>query len=52
VDVIYFKALLSELKIMAWIGNHDRIVNLMATWTGNIEHSNSFVNFFFINPRT
>lgn len=33
----YFKALLSELKIMTYIGGHDNIVNLIGACTQNIK---------------
>jgi len=35
-----FKALLSELKIMTYIGRHDNIVNLVGACTQNIQKSN------------
>jgi hypothetical protein len=39
VDISYFKALLSELKIMAYIGNgHENIVHLVAACTENIRN--------------
>lgn len=36
VGVLYFKALLSELKIMAHIGKHNNIVSLIGACTHNI----------------
>lgn len=36
-DVIYFKSLLSELKILQYIGHHRNIVNLLGAITKNIK---------------
>jgi len=36
VGLVYFKALLSELKIMAHLGNHPNIVKLVGACTHNI----------------
>lgn len=36
----FFKALLSELKIMTYIGKHDNIVNLIGACTQNIRKRN------------
>jgi len=36
----YFKALLSELKILQYIGSHPHIVNLIGACTGNLTRSN------------
>lgn len=38
VDVMYFKALLSEVKIMAFIGHHKNVVSLIAACTQNIRN--------------
>lgn len=39
VDVIYFKALLSELKVMAFLGNgHENLVHLKAACTEGIKN--------------
>jgi hypothetical protein len=34
-----FKALLSELKIMTYIGKHENIINLIGACTNNIQKS-------------
>lgn len=39
VDVTYFKALLTELKIMTCIGYHENIVNLIGACTSEIKNS-------------
>ena len=39
VDLDYFRALLSEVKIMSLIGKHPNIVNLIGACTGNIRKS-------------
>lgn len=39
VGVLYFKALLSELKIMSFIGKHSNIVSLIGACTHNIRKS-------------
>jgi len=38
-DISYFKALMSELKIMGFIGKHDNIVNLLGAYTKNLQNS-------------
>lgn len=38
-----FKALLSELKIMTYIGKHENIVNLVGACTTNIQKSELFL---------
>ncbi|ODN03810.1 Platelet-derived growth factor receptor beta [Orchesella cincta] len=42
-DVGYFKALLSELKIMGFIGSHPNIVNLIGAYTKNIQNREIFI---------
>ena len=37
VPIKYFKALLSELKILAFIGAHDNVANLVGACTANIK---------------
>ena len=39
-DIAYLKALLSELKIMCFVGQHDNIVNLIGACTENIHKRN------------
>jgi len=39
VDVVYFKALLSEIKIMGFLGSHRNVVSLIGANTGNIRNS-------------
>jgi serine/threonine protein kinase len=36
-DISYFKALMSELKIMGFIGKHANIVNLLGAYTKSIQ---------------
>jgi hypothetical protein len=38
-EVTYFKTLLSEVKIMAYIGKHPNIVTLVGACTQNIRKS-------------
>lgn len=38
-DVIYFRSLLSELKILQFLGTHENIVNLVGANTRNIKRS-------------
>ncbi|XP_035703988.1 uncharacterized protein LOC110844824 isoform X2 [Folsomia candida] len=46
VDVIYFKALLSELKVMAFLGNgHENLVHLKAACTEGIKNGEIFIAF-------
>ena len=40
--VLYFKALLTELKIMAFIGKHPNIVNLIGACTQNLRKRKFF----------
>jgi len=40
-SVSYCKALLSELKILQYIGSHPHIVNLIGACTENIRNSNN-----------
>ncbi len=37
--ISYFKALLSELKIMVYIGKHENVVTLIGAYTGKIKES-------------
>ena len=39
VDLDYFRALLSEVKIMSFIGKHPNVVNLIGACTANIGKS-------------
>jgi len=39
-DISYFKAILSELKILIYLGEHESIVKLIGAWTENIKESN------------
>jgi FMS-like tyrosine kinase 1 len=43
VGVLYFKALLSELKIMAFIRQHPNIVSLVGACTHNIRKRKKFM---------
>ncbi|ODM97664.1 Fibroblast growth factor receptor 3 [Orchesella cincta] len=43
VGVLYFKALLSELKIMAYIGKHPNIVSLVGACTHNIRKREVYI---------
>lgn len=38
-DISYMKALLSELKIMCYVGRHDYILSLIGACTENIKNS-------------
>lgn len=38
-DTIYFKSLLSELKILQFLGTHENIVNLIGANTTNLKKS-------------
>lgn len=42
VHINYFKALMSELKILAFIGHHENIVNLIGANTANIKNRKPF----------
>ncbi|CAG7721036.1 unnamed protein product [Allacma fusca] len=42
-DVTYLKALLSELKIMSFVGRHPNIVNLLGACTQNIRKKEIFI---------
>lgn len=42
-DISYFKALLSELKIMGFIGTHANIVNLVGAHTKNIQNREIYI---------
>lgn len=46
-DISYFKALLSELKIMGFIGTHPNIVNLVGAHTKNIQNREIFIAIEF-----
>lgn len=46
-DISYFKALLSELKIMGFIGTHSNIVNLVGAHTKNIQNREIFIAIEF-----
>ena len=41
--ISYFKALMSELKILAYIGHHDCIVNLIGAYSSNIKNRELYV---------
>jgi FMS-like tyrosine kinase 1 len=43
--VLHFKALLMELKIMAFIGKHPNIVNLIGACTQNLRKRNASILF-------
>lgn len=47
-DVVCFKALLAELKVMTYIGRHANIVSLIGACTENIRESRIFSNFPFL----
>lgn len=50
-DIIYFKALLSELKILSYIGRHEHIVNLLGACTSQLKASKyeeEFKNLNFV----
>jgi hypothetical protein len=38
-EIGHFKALLSELKILAYLGYNENLVNLCGAWTENIKNS-------------
>lgn len=42
-DVSFFKALLSELKIMGFIGTHQNIVNLVGAYTRSIQNREIYI---------
>ncbi len=44
VDVLYFKTLLSEVKVMAHVGHHPNIVALVGAYTQDIRKSMSKIN--------
>lgn len=44
-DLIYFKSLLTELKILQFIGCHSNIVNLIGANTANINKSKLNIMF-------
>ncbi|CAL8087274.1 unnamed protein product [Orchesella dallaii] len=46
-DIGYFKALLSELKIMGFIGCHPNIVNLVGAYTKNIQNREIYIAIEF-----
>ncbi len=53
-SVLDLKNLLSEIKIISYVGRHDNIVNLLGAHTAKIEQgmSNLVVSFpMFSNPR-
>lgn len=41
-DVAYFKTLLSELKVMTFVSNHENVVGLIGACTANIKESKFF----------
>ena len=43
-DDSYFWALLSELKILAYLGTHENIASLVASSTSNIKNSEKIIN--------
>lgn len=45
VDIMYFKALLSEVKIMAFIGKHKNIISLIGAYTKDIRNRNDLKIF-------
>ncbi|ODN05825.1 Vascular endothelial growth factor receptor 3 [Orchesella cincta] len=42
-NVEHFKALLCELKVMTWIGNHENIVNLLGACTEDIKKRKLYI---------
>ncbi len=38
-DILHFKALLSELKVLAYLGPNQNLAYLLGAWTENIENS-------------
>jgi hypothetical protein len=49
-DIGYLKALLSELKIMCYVGKHDNIVNLIGGCTQNI-HKRKILTYYYKFPQ-
>lgn len=41
-DDVYFRALLSELKILVYIGRHENIVNLIGACTSELKERKTF----------
>jgi hypothetical protein len=48
VDVAYFKALLSEIKIMGYLGHHGNVVSMVGACTENIK-DREFISFNSLN---
>lgn len=42
-DGCYFRSLLSELKILTFVGQHDHIVNLIGACTSELRHRKIFI---------
>jgi serine/threonine protein kinase len=45
-DIVCFKALLDELKVMSYVGTHPHIVNLVGANTEQIKQSKPFIDLF------
>jgi len=45
----YFKALLSELKIMVYLGKHENVIHLIGAYTGRIKESKYALSYSILS---
>ncbi len=50
-DIAHFKSLLSELKVLAYLGPNQHLAYLRGAWTENIQNSKTYCVLFLIQTK-